>query len=119
MMLLIVPLPLRVEHLQRDQAGIGRGAGLLAVRVVAVAGDDAGDVRAVAVVVVRRGPAVDEVDEHRDALVAVGIQLAVELFVRSSCQLVMPESITATPTPAPVRPSVSRTALVPTVSDVR
>ena len=53
MTLLMVPLPFGVEHLQRDEIRVGRDAGLLAVRVVAVAGDDAGDVRAVAVVVVR------------------------------------------------------------------
>ena len=57
MMLLIVPLPCCVEHLQRDRRAVRRDARLLAERVVAVAGDDAGDVAAVAVVVVgqRRG----------------------------------------------------------------
>ena len=75
MMLLMVPLPFCVEHLERDDVRVGRDAALLAVRVVAVAGDDAGDVRAVAVVVVRERTAVDEVDELVDALIAVGKQL--------------------------------------------
>ena len=42
----------RVEHLQADEVRRRRDAGVRAARVVAVAGDDAGDVRAVAVVVV-------------------------------------------------------------------
>ena len=75
----------------------GAIAGAVAVRVVAVAGDDAGDVRAVAPVVVLRGAVVDEVDERGDALAGCGWRL-----VRSSCHGVMPESMTATPTPAPV-----------------
>ena len=65
---LMTPLPVRVEHLQADDVRAGRDAGAAPLRVVAVAGDDAGDVRAVAVVVVRRGAAVDEVDERGDAL---------------------------------------------------
>ena len=65
-----------VEHLQRNQVRLGRRAAFLAVRIVAVARDDAGDVRAVPVVVVRRGVPVDEVDELHHALVAVGIQRA-------------------------------------------
>ena len=54
MTLLMVPVPFASSTFSDDQVGVGRDAGLLAVRVVAVAGDDAGDVRAVAVVVVRR-----------------------------------------------------------------
>ena len=42
-----------------------------------------------------------------------------ERSVRSSCQLVMPESMTATPTPAPVMPSVFCTTRVPVASAVR
>ena len=64
----------RVEHLERDQARLGGRARLLATRIVAVARDDAGDVRAVAVVVVGLRPAVHEVHELRHALIAVGIQ---------------------------------------------
>ena len=51
-----VAVALGVEHLQADQVGAGRDAGAGARGVVAVAGDDAGDVRAVAEVVVRRVP---------------------------------------------------------------
>ena len=51
---LMRPLPVGVEHLQHDQVRAGRDARSRAARVEAVAGDDAGDVRAVAVVVVRR-----------------------------------------------------------------
>ena len=69
--------------------------GARAARVEAVARDDAGDVRAVAVVVVRRRPAVDEIDEV-DRRAARRRSPA-----RSSCHAVTPESITATPTPVP------------------
>ena len=68
MTLLMTPRAAIVEHLQADQVRRRGDAGARAERVVAVAGDDPGDVRAVAVVVVRRGAAVDEVDERRDAL---------------------------------------------------
>ena len=57
-----------VEHLQADEVRRRRDPGVRAVRVVAVAGDDARDVRAVAVVVVRLEAVVDEVDEGRHAL---------------------------------------------------
>ena len=50
-------------------------------RVVSIAGDDAGHVRAVAVIVVRRGAAVDEVDELRHALPADHADLAVGAVV--------------------------------------
>ena len=43
-----------VEHLQHDQARAGAMPVRAAAGIEAVAGDDAGDVRAVAVVVVRR-----------------------------------------------------------------
>ena len=61
-------LAVLVEHLEADEVGGRRDAGAGTVRVEAIAGDDAGDVRAVAVVVVRGGPVVDEVDEGRHAL---------------------------------------------------
>ena len=62
---LMWPRPLRVEHLERDQmCAPGRDAGARAVGIEAIAGDDAGDVRAVAVVVVRRrSHPCDEIDE--------------------------------------------------------
>ena len=104
MTLLMVPLPLRVEHLQRDQTRVGRDAGLLAVRVVAVAGDDAGDVRAVAVVVVRRHGRRSTKSTNAETRWLPYGYCADERLVRSSCHVVMPESMTATPTPAPVRP---------------
>src|SRR5262249_45679450 len=59
-----------VEHFERDQASAGRDAGARAGRVVPIAGDDAGHVRAVSVIVVRRLPAADEIDERVDALSA-------------------------------------------------
>ena len=59
-----------VEHLQADQVRRRRDARVRAVRVVAVAGDDAGDVRPVAVVVVGLRQTVDEVDEAGHALAA-------------------------------------------------
>ncbi len=57
-----------IEHLQADQVRRGRDARVRAVGVVAVAGDDSRDVRAVAVVVVGLQLVVDEVDEGRHAL---------------------------------------------------
>ena len=57
-----------IEHLQADQVRRRRDARVRAVRVVAVAGDDAGDVRPVAVVVVGLQAIVDEVDKARHAL---------------------------------------------------
>ena len=59
---------LRVERLQRDDVRARRDRVAGAVGVEAVAGDDAGDVRAVAPVVVRLRVAVDEIHEVRDAL---------------------------------------------------
>ena len=74
----------------------GRDGVARAVGVEAVAGDDAGDVRAVAPVVVRLRVAVDEVDEVRHALtLAIGDRQVV-------VPAVMPESTIATPTPAPL-----------------
>ncbi len=64
------PLALIVEHLEADHLRRGGDAGAEAARVVPVARDDSGDVRAVAVVVVGRVTAVDEVDECRYALAA-------------------------------------------------
>jgi hypothetical protein len=58
-----------VERFQHDEVRAGRDAGAQAVGVAAAAGDDAGDVRAVAVVVVGFGlsaPCRDEVGEMRD-----------------------------------------------------
>ena len=57
-----------IEDLQADEVRRRRDARVRADRVPAVAGDDAGDVRAVAVVVVRLRLVVDEVDEARHAL---------------------------------------------------
>ena len=62
-----------VEDLQRDQRRIGRHAGMTAERIMAVARDDAGHVRPVALVVVGSRAAVDEVDEGGNPLIAVGI----------------------------------------------
>ena len=59
---------LAVERLERDQGGRRGDTGPGAVGVVTVAGDDAGDVRAVAPVVVAGVVAVDEVDELGDPL---------------------------------------------------
>ena len=70
MMLLMRPLPSASSALSAMMFAFGAIALRVAVRVVAVAGDDAGDVRAVAPVVVLRGAAVDEVDERGDALAA-------------------------------------------------
>ena len=53
MMRLMVPWPFASSTFS-EMSDARRDARLLAVRVVAVAGDDAGDVRAVAVVVVRQ-----------------------------------------------------------------
>ena len=59
-----------VQGLQRDDVRLRRNRTAIAVGVVAVAGDDAGDVRAVTPVVVLRGAIVDEVDKRGDALAA-------------------------------------------------
>ncbi len=64
---------LGVENLERDQCGIGRYPCMTTERIMAVSRDDAGDVRPMALVVVRGGGAVDEIDERGDALVAVRI----------------------------------------------
>ena len=101
MMLLIVPLPLASRTLRPTMRGFGRDAGFPPLRIMTVAGNDARDVRAVAVVVIRQSAAVHEVHELIDALIAVRKQRR-RVFVRSSCHAVMPESMTATPTPAPV-----------------
>ena len=85
MTLEIVPLPCAVENLEHDEVCIRRHAGVLRVRVVAVARDDAGDVRTVSIIVVRRRDAVDEIDEGRDALVAEGVRAA-----RAARQVVVP-----------------------------
>jgi hypothetical protein len=68
MIALIVPLPVRIERLQRNDVGAGRDRITRAISVEAVAGDDARDVRAVAPVVIRLRVAVDEIHEVRDAL---------------------------------------------------
>ena len=60
--------PVLVENLEADEMRGGRDASLSTVRVVTVAGDDSGDVRSVAVVVVRLDAAVDEVHERAHAL---------------------------------------------------
>ena len=57
-----------VEHLQAHDMSRRRHPGANAERLGAVAADDAGHVRPMAVVVVRRRPPVDEVDERGDAL---------------------------------------------------
>ena len=57
-----------VERLQDNQPCRGSNARALPVGVVAVAGDDAGDVRAVTVIVVGRRLAAHEIDESIDAL---------------------------------------------------
>ncbi len=64
-------LAVLVEHLQRDERRARRHARLLAFGVVAVAENDARDVRPVTVVVVGKRLSVDEVDEFRHALIAV------------------------------------------------
>ena len=90
---LVLPAPVRVEHLERDDVDLGRHAevGLLETRGRgAAAGDDAGDVRAVTEVVVRLRATVDEVDELADADAG-----------RSACGCT-PESMTATAMPRPV-----------------
>ena len=63
-----VPAAPFVEHSQHDEVGSRRDAGSRAVRVAAVASDDASHVRTVTVLVVRRRHSVDEVDELRYAL---------------------------------------------------
>ena len=63
-----VPAAGLVEHLQHDEMRARCDAGSCAVRVDAIAADDAGHVRPVAVVVMRCRDAVDEVDELNDAL---------------------------------------------------
>ncbi len=59
-----------VEHFLDEQRRARSDAAAAAPRVVAAARDDAGDVRAVAVVVVRGGLEADEVDEPHDAIAA-------------------------------------------------
>src|SRR6185503_12657536 len=65
-----VAAPGAVEDLQRNEIRVGSDTSLLAIRVVAVAGDDAGDVGAVAVVVVGRGSPADEINECGNPLIA-------------------------------------------------
>src|SRR5712691_3489600 len=67
-------LAVRVQHFQRDEIRVRRHTRLTAVRIVAVARDDAGDVRAMTLIVVRRDLAVHEVDERLHPLIAVRIQ---------------------------------------------
>ena len=62
-----------VERLQGNQPGRGSNARALPVGVVAVAGDDAGDVRAVTVIVVGHRLAAHEIDESIDALRAARV----------------------------------------------
>ena len=61
-----------VEHLQHGETGAGGDARAGAARVEAVARDDPGDMRAVAVVVVWRRMTVDKIHELVDALRARG-----------------------------------------------
>ena len=71
-----------IEHLQADDVGRRSDAGAGAVRVIAVAGDDARHVRAMPVVVVRRRQSVDEVDERRRPLAVHHAHLAVGALIR-------------------------------------
>ena len=80
-----------IENLQADEVRRRRDARVRAVRVVAVAGDDAGDVRAVAVVVVGLRLVVDEVDKPRHALIVDRADLARAALV---VQVVVPASDT-------------------------
>src|SRR5262249_3953005 len=57
-----------VEHFLDEQRGARGDAPAATARVVAAPREDAGDVRAVAVVIVGRGPEADEVDELDDAV---------------------------------------------------
>ena len=57
-----------IERFEDDQARVRCDAGSSAARVHTVAGNDAGDMRPVTVVVVRRVAPVDEIDKRVDAL---------------------------------------------------
>src|SRR5262249_56406845 len=63
-----VALAAAVEHLLDQERRAGRDAAPAAARIVAAAGQNPGDVRAVAVVVVRGRLERDEIDEPRDAV---------------------------------------------------
>ncbi len=67
-------LPVSVEHLQHDQARFGGEAAVSLLTLRAVAGDEAGDVRAVAVRVARgpRDAPLREVVEGDDAVAELG-----------------------------------------------
>ncbi len=71
-----------VEHLQADEVRRRRDPGVRAAGIIAVAGDGARDVRAVAVVVVRLQAIVHEVDEGRHALPVDHSHLVVAALVR-------------------------------------
>src|SRR2546422_746441 len=60
--------PRVVQHLRYDEVRAGSDPGAGALRIGTVAGDDAGHVRPVAVIVVRRRAPVDKVDERIDPL---------------------------------------------------
>ena len=104
-----VALARRVEHFLDEQRRARRDAAAAPVGVVAVARDDARDVRAVAVVVVRGRL---EIRRSRRSGPR-GCE------PRSSCQLATPESMIAMPTPVPSTPRFSRTQVAPTVAPVR
>ncbi len=61
-------LALGVQRLERDDVRLRRDGLASTVRLVTVAGDDAGDMRAVTPVVVLGRAAVDEIDKRGDAL---------------------------------------------------
>ena len=75
--------------------------------------------RAVAVVVVGQRLAVDEVDELGHALIAVRIHVELPTTVRSSWNVEIPESMTATPTPSAGQPKRLVDGARPTVTAVR
>ena len=69
MTLLMMPPPSLSSTFRLTRCAAGAMPACAPYEVVAVAGDDAGDVRAVPVVVVRAASVVDEVDKRRHALV--------------------------------------------------
>ena len=101
-----------VEHLEDDERRAGGNPRARPGRIETVASDDAGDVGAVTEVVVQPSTTVDEIDEPIDPL---GAARCGQIVVPR----VMPESMTATPTPEPSYPSVWRTAAAPIVAAVR
>ena len=72
---LMTPRPSASSTFRLTMCAPGAMPGARPIRVVAVAGDDPGDVRAVPVVVVGNRVVVDEVDEGGDALAADGAHL--------------------------------------------